>query len=458
MVEIHRRPPGPRTPALYQTFQFVSRPQAYAHMLRAKYGDFVSFHSAIGRGIAVFDPGAAREVFASSGESFTVPAQIGGIFGRRAVIATSGELHKRQRKLLNPHFNGAKIREMYATMSRVVDRHLEASFAKSLATRAPLVMTDVTQALTLDVILETVFGGGPSTAAELDEGRELLHDIVRGFSPFIITTTRLHSRLFPPWRRYEAARGRFNTWIDRLTSKRRATGDLGADLLGVLLSTKYDDGASMTDEEIRHQLITLLLAGHETSAIAMAWATYFLLRSPKVLTKLREELSDAATPEAIVKQPYVNAVVSESLRLEPIVTDVMRLCSEPFKLREWTVPAGENIAVMVGAILHDPRVFPDPHVFRPERFLERRYHAGEFLPFGGGMRRCLGAAFAEAELAIAVAAIASRYELELADTQPERAVRRHITMGPARGVRLRVRRRISDSPSGRESIKESLLV
>jgi cytochrome P450 len=222
---------------------------------------------------------------------------------------------------------------------------------------------------------------------------------------------------------------------------RRKTGELGDDLLGLFLSTRYEDGEPMSDREIRDHLITLLLAGHETSAVAIAWAIYYLHREPVVLRKLRSEivgLGSNPAPESLVRLPYLGAVVSESLRIEPIVTDIVRRCRVPFKVREWTVPAGQNIAVIVGAILRDERVFPEPERFRPERFLERNFHAGEFLPFGGGQRRCLGAAFAEAELAIAVATIVSEWELELADAKPERAVRRNITMGPERGVRVRV--------------------
>jgi cytochrome P450 len=201
----------------------------------------------------------------------------------------------------------------------------------------------------------------------------------------------------------------------------------------------------MTEAEVRDQLITLLLAGHETSATALAWCIYYLARTPEPLAKLRGELDalgpDAA-PEALVRLPYLDAVVSETLRIEPIVTDVLRVCREPFTLgSQWTVPQGEVVAVMLAAIMKDARVFPEPERFRPERFLEKKFGVAEFLPFGGGTRRCLGAAFAEAELALAVAEVAQRWDIELASSEPERSTRKNVTMGPARGVRIRVKQR-----------------
>lgn len=434
-------PPGPRTPVLWQTFRFVTQPKSYARKIHARYGDVTSFHSLIGPGIAVFEASVAREVFAAPPDTFEVVDTIGSLFGSRAVIATSGALHKKQRKLLNPPFHGPRIKALLGTMQRVVRAHLDDRFGSaSRSPRATLPMTTVTQPMTLDVILETVFGSATSRA-DLERGRATLVAIVEGFSPVLVTDKRFHSPLLPAWRRYDGARTKFDAWVSELIADRRNRGELGDDLLGLFLTTRYEDGEPMSDREIRDHLITLLLAGHETSAVAIAWAIYFLQREPAVLRKLRSEivaLGPEPSPESLVRLPYLGAVVSESLRLEPIVTDVVRRCRVSFKLREWTVPAGQNVAIMVGAILGDPRVFPEPDRFRPERFLERNFHAGEFLPFGGGQRRCLGAAFAEAELAIALATIVSEWELELADRKPERAVRRNITMGPERGVRVRV--------------------
>jgi cytochrome P450 len=224
-------------------------------------------------------------------------------------------------------------------------------------------------------------------------------------------------------------------------------GGVGDDMLGLLLDARDEDGQPMDDAEIRDQMFTLLVAGHETTATAISWGVYHLARERPILAKLRAELDalgpDAA-PESLVRAPYLSAVVSESLRIEPVVTDVVRVCRNDFHLGGFVVPAGETIFVLLCAVLRDPRLFPEPTVFRPERFLERSFTAAEFAPFGGGSRRCLGAAFAESEMAIVVASIASGWDVALADSEPEVCVRRNLTMGPKRGVRVRLRRRQRD--------------
>ncbi len=433
-------PPGSPAPALWQTYRFVTSPDAYMRAIHAKYGDAAHFRSLMGEGLAVFEAGLAREVFAAPPETFESVALVEEIFGPGAVITVSGDRHKKLRKLLNPHFHGAAVKGFLAAMQRAVRANL-GSFARAAETGQVVVMTDVSQAMTLDVILESVFGAGE---LDRDAARKVLLGVVRGFTPAVIGGKTFHKPWFPPWRRFVRARETFDAWVDGLLRQRRAsnTARHGDDVFGVLLDARYDDGSPMSDAEVRDQLFTLLLAGHETSAIAMAWGVHHILRNPDVLATLRAEvdgLGPDPAPEALTKLRYLDAVVSETLRIEPIVTDVVRKCREPLTIAgRWTVPKGSLVGVMVASILHDPRVFPEPRRFRPERFLEKKFAASEFLPFGGGSRRCLGAAFAEAELAIALGEIVSRWELASASTEPERAIRRNLTMGPKHGVPVRV--------------------
>jgi cytochrome P450 len=438
-----RLPPGPDTPVLWQTYQVVARPLVYIRKMQERYGDVMSFHTLAGRGVAVCDPGVARDVFATPPELFRTPSIAPNIFGERSVLSTWGPTHKKQRKLLNPHFNGQRIKAAYETMARVVRARLEA-----VPRGQDVALTEITQNIALDIILETVFG--EASKEELDRGRVVLRWMVHEFAPAIMASARLHSRFFPPWRRYAKARINFDEWVDQLIADRRKRNALGDDLLGLFLVTKYDDGNAMTDGEIRDQLVTLLLAGHETSATAIGWAVYFLERDKTIQKRLRDELTDTSA-DVLVKHPYLNAVCSEALRIEPIVTDILRVCTDTYKLREWTLEKGESIAVMMTGILKNAKVFPEPDRFRPERFLEKSYSANEFLPFGGGSRRCLGAAFAEAEMAIAVGILTSEFEIELADKQPERSVRHNITMGPARGIRVRFTGARRTSASGRNT-------
>lgn len=435
-------PDGPNSPMLWQSVNFLSRPTAYASRLASRYGDAWRFHTLVGKGVAFCEASLAREFFAAPPDTFVPHPIVGSIFGARAVIATSGPTHRRQRKLLNPNFAVARIRALYGAMQRVIREHVERAFGEAAQTRRPVVLADLAQAMTLDVILETVFGA--SEGLDRERARTVLVGIVHGFSPALLASHRLHRRLNPAWRRFHDARIAFDAWVDEVIAARRRRGaesSLGDDVLGVLLAARYDDGEPMSDAEIRDQLGTLLLAGHETSAIAIAWGVYWLLREPAVLAKLRthlDALGSDPTADMLTKERYLQATVSESLRIEPIVSDVLRECRLPLTVGKWTVPAGRMAVVMSCAILSDPRTFPEPRRFRPERFLERTFHAGEFMPFGGGQRRCLGAAFAEAELAIALGTIASEWELRLADRRPESPVRRNITMGPKRGVVVEV--------------------
>jgi cytochrome P450 family 110 len=431
-------PPGPRTPAFWQTYRYLSEPRAYSRAVVAKYGRASRFRVLNGDGLMLADPDLAREVFAADPETFETPPVLRDLFGPHSLLATAGAPHKRQRKLLNPRFHGSSIKAFVATMQRVIETHL-AAFQRAADTGEVVVVSAFAQTLTLDIILETVFGDDPGM--DRAEGRKVLIGLTNALSPSFVFTALLRTPRFPPWRRFVSRRAVFDAWVDRIIAERRARETLGSDVLGVMLEARYDDGGAMADAEIRDQVWTLLAAGHETTAVAIAWGVYWLLREPAVLARLRDEvgaLGNAPAPEALGRLPYLDAIVCETLRIEPIVTDVSRRCRIPLRVGPWTVPQGDIVMVNVGAILDDAALFREPARFHPERFLEQTFGATQFLPFGGGSKRCLGAAFAQAELAIALATIASTWELQLASDAPERSTRRNITMGPGTGVRVRV--------------------
>lgn len=434
-------PPGPRTPSLLQAYRFIFTPVAHVRAMQQKYGDAVRFHSAVGKGVALMDPTLVRQVFAAPPDTFEALPMVDPLFGPEAVITASGERHKKLRKLLNPRFHGAQVKGFLSVMQQAIREHVT-RLGASRESGQVVVAVDFAQAIALDVIIETVFG--ETEGLDRPRAREVLRNMVHAFHPSILAGGIFQKPWFPPWRRLLRARKAFDDWANEQIRGRRARGEdaLGSDVLGVILAARYEDGSAMTESQVRDQLITLLLAGHETSATALAWCIYYLCREPEALAKLRAELDPLGpepAPEALMRLPYLNAVVSETLRIEPIVTDVLRVCREPFTLgQKWTVPKGEVIAIMIVAIMKDARVFPEPERFRPERFLEKKYGIAEFLPFGGGARRCLGAAFAEAELALAVAQVVQRWNLELESAEPELSTRKNVTMGPARGVRIRI--------------------
>lgn len=431
-------PPGSRAPAFWQTYRYITRPLEYSREVIARFGPTARARTLNGRGIVVASPEMVKLVFGADPDTFETVPLTADLFGPHAVIATSGAKHRRQRKLLNPRFHGPRVKAFLATMQRVT-RDAFAALERARTTGEVVVMNELTQVLTLDVILETVFG--ETRGLDRAKSREILLALVRSLAPATFAMPMLRTELFPPWRRFARARRAFDAWTSALVAERRAAASPGSDILGLLVEARYDDGSAMDVDEIRDQLFTLLIAGHETTAVTIAWGVYHLLREPEALARLRAELDalgEDPSADAIVKVPYLEAVCSEALRIEPVVTDVARVCKKPLALGEYTVPVGELVFVNICAMLRDERAYPEPHRFRPERFLEKKYGPAEFMPFGGGQRRCLGAAFAEAELAIALATIAREWELSLASDEPEIAVRRNITMGPKSGVRVRV--------------------
>jgi cytochrome P450 len=437
-------PPGTWHPAVWQTYRFMTDPLGYSHEVEARYGKTLRARALNGVGVITSDPEMIKLVFAADPDTFETVSVIREIFGPMSVIATAGPTHRRQRKLLNPRFNGARMRDLLSAMQRVTTASFEV-LARARATGQPVVILEVAQDLTLDVILEAVFGATPGL--DRAAARRILKELVSALAPSFFGAPMMRSRWNPSWQRYRAARAGFDAMVDARASERRAAGSGGADLLGALVEARYEDGAAMEDAEIRDQLYTLLIAGHETTAVTIAWAVYWLLREPAVLERLRAELATVAASdlEATQKLPYLDAVCREALRIEPAVTDVARVCKKPLSLGPYTVPAGELVFVNSCKLLRDEALYPEPLRFRPERFLERNYGPAEYTPFGGGHRRCLGAAFAEAELRVAISTLVRDWELALADGEPEKAIRRNITMGPKRGVRVRlVGRRLTD--------------
>lgn len=426
----------PRSGSLLgSTYRLIRAPYAFYEAQRV-HGDYVTVPAPNGTVIVAMTPKAAKEVFQADPtalDAFAVQATI-PLLGQ-SLLTTSGDKHRRDRKLLTPPFHGERMRAYGEAMRALTLQHT-ASWRPGDRVRAHATTT----AISLDVILRTVFGVTEGPAFE--EGRRVLHDMLAGFSPLVAFTNKLQRGWFPPWRRFLAARERYYALVDREIAARRANAEPGEDILGLLLASKYDDGSAMTDAQIRDQLLTILFAGHETTAIALAWALYSLVRNPEVLARLRAELAANAadganaSPDALAKLPYLQAVCDETLRLHTIVPDTLRRPNRPLTLGTQEVPVGYDIGVAICAIHSDPSVYPEPTAFRPERFLERRPTPFEFMPFGGGHRRCLGAAFSDYEMRIVLATLVSRFDLEAAgDDWP---TRRNVTMGPANGVPLRV--------------------
>jgi cytochrome P450 len=414
---------------------------AYARMGR-RYGRlfYLPLPPRLAAGLVVTgEAEGAREIFSaplsSFGEAFGT-ASLEDVAGPGSMLLLSGERHRRERKLLSPHFHGARVR-VYG------DRILETTYEileRLWRPGAKLPAVEAAQRIAAEVILRAIFG--LRTREEIDRYDRALRAGSEAANPLFVFLPATKRELwgFGPWAKFVRLRDRVDALLlERIEQARREPGD---DILSRALATGYDDGSPVAAAEMKDELRTLLLAGHETTANALAWAVYELHRHPEALSRLRDELDAlGASPrvEALTDQPYLEAVVSETLRLHPAIPDVTRLVKPGFTLRGYALAENEGVAVSIPLVHSDPELYPQPERFRPERFLERRFGPHEFVAFGGGHRRCLGAAFAMFEAKLVLGTMLANYELELTRGASPRTVRQGIVLAPERGIPIRVK-------------------
>jgi cytochrome P450 len=431
-------PSGPRG-TLWNTLRYLRDPYAFFATEARRHGDPFTLPTMAGPLVVTGDPELARTIFSAdpgSVEPFSVKT-LGPFLGERSLIMTAGERHKRDRKLLTPPFHGARMRA-YGRV--IVDATRAATAAWHPGMTAPVQRT--TAAISLDVIVRAVFG------IEEPEARDRWSDAIRrdvgAASPAIIFLGALRHDFFGlgPWARFRRARARLDALIlGEIAARRgqRDSGPQGEDILSLMMAARYDDGTSMSDAELRDQLLTLLAAGHETTATALAWALYWIHRDPALLRDLRAEIAALGLdpePDALAGLALLDATCAETLRLHPIVPDVARRLRAPMSLGRWTVPAGLGVAVVTSLLHADPKIYPRAEAFEARRFLGTKPSPFAYTPFGGGSRRCLGAAFALYEMKLVLATLLRDWELELVDRDVVPA-RQNITIGPRGGVHMR---------------------
>lgn len=429
-------PPGPPI-KLLQTYRYLRDPYAYLERTRARYGDPFTADVVNGTVVIVGSPAGAQQVYAADPDTYLPfgTDAIRPLIGEHSLFLMSGAAHRRERKLLMPAFHGDRMRAYGHTIR---------DSALAAAARWPkdqvFVFQESSQWISLDVIIRAVFG--VVDPARVDTYRASILEFVAASVPSILFFPFLQRSFFGggPWVRLQRAkqRGRL-LLLGELAARRARPDEVGEDILGMMLRARHEDGAGMTDDEIHDELVTLLFAGHETTGIALAWAMYWLLRDRDALTRLLAELDAAGErpePEAIARLPYLEAVTQETLRLYPIAPDGPRMLARPLEVGGFTIPPGACVAV-AHALLHiNPDTYPEPHRFRPERFLGRKFGPFEYAPFGGGHRRCLGAAFATYELKIVLATLLRNFRLSLAEPGEVRPGRRNVVLGPSTGTRV----------------------
>jgi len=345
------------------------------------------------------------------------------LLGAQSLLLQEDEEHLRRRKLMLPPFHGERMRAYERTITEVA----AAEIAKWPA-ETPFAIHPSMQAITLEVIMRAVFGITDAQRREsLREG--LLAVLAESASPVAFGLTLPVVKELPHYRRFASKVARTDELLAEEIAERRADPDLESreDILSMLVSAEFDDGTKMSDRELRDQLLTLLLAGHETTATALAWTFDLLLHTPPTLERLTEEL-DAGETE------YLDAVIDESLRVRPVVPMTGRLLREPANLGGYELDTGTVVFAAIYMVHTNPEVYPDPFAFKPERFLGDGPETYSWIPFGGGTRRCIGAAFAELELQLVLREVLTSMHLEPADPKPQRMVRRNVTLTPADGT------------------------
>jgi cytochrome P450 len=427
-------PPGPRLPKLVQTLGFMFAGRRFLDATRRRYGDVVTMSTAFdSKFVMVFDPDLLKKVFQAPPDRLRAGeanALLGQVLGQRSVLVLDGAEHLRQRKLMLPPFHGKRLKAYEATMLEAADRAID-----TWPVGEPFTLMPSMQSVTLDVIMHAVWGveEGPRAEELKRRVRAVIEPLSRRFGIVVLALSGGRFGDRKAVQRFEERRAELDAMIYEEVALRRAAPDLEEreDVFSMLLCARDEDGEPMTDQELRDELVTLLVAGHETTATGLSWAFELLLRTPRVLSKLRESIADG-------DETYLDAVVKEALRLRPVIPGVGRVVrGEPFELGGYSVPPGVEINPSIGVIHRRADRYPQPGEFRPERFLgDDAPDTYTWVPFGGGTRRCLGASFALLEMKVVIRRVLERAELRAVADRPEQVLRRGITLVPRDGVRV----------------------
>lgn len=448
-------PPGPSTWAPWQLIQWIRSPHGMMRRCAATYGDVFTLRIGTGLAPIVFcaDPEGLRQLLGNDeGPAITAPGELNTLFepllGPQSLIGLSGERHRRMRQLLMPPFHGERMRS-YGSVIQAIGQ----AEADGWLPGAPIEVRPAMQRISMQAILQTVFGLRRGPRMEQLEGQlvAMLDSFNRPLSTVFLFSRRLQRDLGPssPWGRFLRAREAIDALLYAEIRERRAQADGERDdILSLLLQARDEEGRALTEQELRDELLTLLVAGHETTATALSWALYWLATRPEVQERLREELLSARAPandpqelNTLLRLPYLQAVCNETLRIHPVgMLTFPRRLETPLTLAGHHLEAGTVVMGCIYLAHRRPAVFSDPEHFDPDRFLSGSFGPTAFLPFGSGSRRCIGMAFAMFEMKVVLRHLVERFVLELdpSTPQPVQAVRRGLTSGLS-PVWLRVR-------------------
>ncbi|MFO0548754.1 MAG: cytochrome P450 [Polyangiaceae bacterium] len=437
-------PPSPKLSRAETTLRWFREPYAFLDECRARHGEVFSFRLLGAPPFVVFShPDHVRQIFSDDGSTMAAGAfnrTLAPLLGDRSVLMADGREHVRKRKLLLPPFHGERMHSYGSAMLEIADRAIE-----RLPRERPFAIHPVMQDVTLEVIVRTVFGiqAGPRADEMMRRTKRILE--LGAWAPLLLPFLQFELFGLAPYGRFKAAVAAGDAVLYEEIRRRRETGERGEDILSLLLDARDDAGAMLEPPELRDELVTLLVAGHETTATALTWALRWLLDQPGTYADVRnavDALGADPSPEDIAKCELLDAAAREALRLVPVIPLVGRVLLAPASVGGYDLEAGTVVVCSIYLAHRRPEAFPNPTLFDPSRFVGRKFSAYEFFPFGGGMRRCIGMAFALYEMKLVLAKLLARTELRLAGPKREiRMVRRSITITPEDGLLVTMRER-----------------
>jgi cytochrome P450 len=425
-------PPGPPIPRAVQGILAVANRTVALEVVRRRYGSAFSIHLPIfGRMVVLSDPDDIRQLFRAGPDAVdTTEANLGRVMGPNSLFALTGDRHRAQRKLMTPPFHGRRL----AAFEAIVEREAIDEFATWPHDQTFATMPSMMR-ITLNVILRAVFG---ADGQELERLRELLPPAIQlGSMLALVPVPQWDWGRWSPWGRFHLNRREYDAIVDRLIDKAQSDPDLDAreDVLSLLLQSRYEDGSPMSRAEIADELITLLAAGHETTATTLAWAVERLQRHPELLDRLNADL-DAGSEELL------HATILEVQRTRPVVDQTFRQVKAPtLRIGPWTFPQGQTIVASIGLLHTDETVFPNARRFDPDRFISRSPDPAEWIPYGGGVRRCIGAAFATMEMRVVLRTLLRDYVIKPTNSRDEPSQSRGVAIAPGRGALVRLQPR-----------------
>jgi cytochrome P450 family 138 len=425
-------PPGPSLPRAVQGVLALSNRGIALQILRRRYGSAFSIDLPIfGHMVVLSDPSHIRQLFKTHPDlADTTEANLGRVMGPNSLFALTGDRHRAQRKLLTPPFHGRRL----AAFEAIVEREAIGEFASWPHDRTFATMPSMMR-ITLNVILRAVFG---ADGQELERLREILPPGIKlGSKLALIPVPQWNWGRWSPWGRFRQYRREYDAVVDQLIDNALADPGLDTrdDVLSLLLQSRYEDGSSMTRAEIADELITMLAAGHETTATTLAWAVERLQRHPQLLARLVTDLDNGS-------EELLLATIHEILRTRPVIDTTFRQVKAPtLQIGQWTLPQRQTIVASIGLLHADEAVFPEARRFDPDRFVSRPPDPTQWIPYGGGARRCIGAAFANMEIRVVLRTLLRNYVIRPSSARDEGSLSRGVAIAPSRGARVRIQPR-----------------